>query len=155
MDKVKEEIAEFLKGVRLPGGPACAAGAAGRQTGLRPAGDQETEDRSRLYHAQTAFREAVDNAASHGNGHRSDKYLVVGLKEDGDTVSLDVKDQGEGFDSERALAAASDTSAASAARRRLSRGKPVGLGLHLMTECADEVRFSEGGTRVRLVKRLR
>lgn len=110
-------------------------------------------DETEAYKTLSAFREAIDNAAIHGNKHDRSKYLTVTLMEDAERLALEVKDEGQGFDYEVFLGENADGDAASLTRGRLARGEPGGLGLRLMSECVDELRYSDGGSRVTLVKR--
>jgi anti-sigma regulatory factor (Ser/Thr protein kinase) len=112
------------------------------------------EDRREAYKTLSAFREAIDNAANHGNRYSPTRYLTVTLMRDPEKLELDVKDEGEGFDHGHFVRQSRQGSAASAMAERLDRGEHGGLGIRLMAECADEIRFSEQGTRLRLVKRL-
>jgi anti-sigma regulatory factor (Ser/Thr protein kinase) len=111
---------------------------------------EETE----AYKTLSAFREAVDNAAVHGNAGSPERILTVTLVRDAESLSLEVKDEGPGFDHERRLGSAPSERSADWARRRIEKGGAGGLGIKLMAECVDEVRYSEGGSRVVLVKRL-
>ena len=112
-------------------------------------------DETEAYKTLSAFREAIDNAASHGNRYDPSRYLTVTLMEDAERLALEVKDEGQGFDYEVFLAESDSGDAASLTRSRLERGAPGGLGLRLMSECVDELRYSDGGSRVTLVKRRR
>jgi DNA-binding protein HU-beta len=112
-------------------------------------------DETEAYKTLSAFRESIDNAAMHGNGNRADKMLAVTLMQDDERLALDVKDEGSGFDFEARLGTSTGSDAASVARERLGRGSAGGLGMRLMHECVDEVRYGDGGTRVTLLKRRR
>jgi anti-sigma regulatory factor (Ser/Thr protein kinase) len=111
-------------------------------------------DETDAYKTLSAFREAVDNAAAHGNEGSPERFLTVTLTREADRVALEVKDEGPGFDFARRLGEAPSEGSAPRARRRIERGRAGGLGIKLMAECADEVRYSDGGSRVVLVKRL-
>ena len=112
-------------------------------------------DETESYRTLSAFREAVDNAAHHGNGGSREKFVSVLLVETREAVTIEVRDEGPGFDGDAGLRAVRSGDAARIARDRLARGRPGGLGIKLMTECADEVRYSDGGRCLTLVKRLR
>jgi len=51
----------------------------------------------------TALVEACSNAIEHGNKFSPDKRVTVALKFQGDTLTATVKDEGVGFDYEKAL----------------------------------------------------
>ncbi|MHC4198610.1 MAG: HU family DNA-binding protein [Planctomycetota bacterium] len=109
-------------------------------------------DETEAYKTLSAFREAIDNAANHGNGRSPVRYLTVSLMQDSKRIALEVKDEGRGFEHEPLLEAARQTDVADTARERLVRGQAGGLGMKLMAECTDELRFSDGGSRLMLVK---
>ncbi|GAF71308.1 unnamed protein product, partial [marine sediment metagenome] len=117
--------------------------------------DALSRDATEDYKTLSAFREAIDNAAHHGNRGRRDRHLTVNLMQNDDRLAIDVKDEGPGFDHERLLLATTSGTAAGVARERLGEGLAGGLGLRLMAECVDEVRYAEDGSRVTLVKRRR
>ncbi len=141
----------------------------GRQVTLRsPSDEQSVEtlkfmleqfyseavaDETEAYKALSAFREAIDNAAHHGNGRSPLQYLTVSLMLSPERIAIEVKDEGDGFGHAKLLAAGRAGDAADTARERLGRGEAGGLGMKLMSECTDELRYSDGGSRVMLVKR--
>ncbi|MHC5055500.1 MAG: HU family DNA-binding protein [Planctomycetota bacterium] len=96
-------------------------------------------DETETYKTLSALGEAIDNAAHYGNSDSSELHVTVTIMLNDERIAIDVKDEGAGFDFERVAAA----SAADAG---------AGLGMKMMRECTDEVRFSEDGTRVTLVK---
>jgi anti-sigma regulatory factor (Ser/Thr protein kinase) len=110
------------------------------------------EDKREAYRTLSAFREAIDNAARHGNEESPEKYLTVTLAQDDERISIEVKDEGPGFDSEEFIEASRTKHAAEKVREHVSIGKAGGLGIRLMLECLDEVRFDDNGTRLTLVK---
>jgi len=114
--------------------------------------DGAFSDKSEAYKTLSAFREAVDNAARHGNGESPDKFLTITLAQDDERISLEVKDEGPGFDYEEFVEAASTRHATEKVREHVGLGKAGGLGIRLMTDCLDEIRFEENGSRLVLVK---
>jgi anti-sigma regulatory factor (Ser/Thr protein kinase) len=110
-------------------------------------------DKAEAYRTLSAFREAIDNGARHGNRESPDRFLTVTLAQDDDRISIDVKDEGEGFDFEEYVAAGESKHAVDKVREHASLGKAGGLGIRLMLDCLDEVRFEDNGTRLILVKR--
>jgi nucleoid DNA-binding protein/anti-sigma regulatory factor (Ser/Thr protein kinase) len=143
----------------------------GRQVTLRsPSDDESVEqlkavleqfyrdaltDETEAYKTLSAFREAIDNAAVHGNRAMANRYLTVTLMQDDERLSLDVKDEGPGFDYERVIEKVQAAESADRARERITKGEEGGIGVKMMTECADQVRFLDNGSRVMLVKRRR
>jgi serine/threonine-protein kinase RsbW len=93
---------------------------------------------------ETALREALGNAVIHGNGENSQARVHVECRYymDG-KVSISVRDEGQGFDSN----AIPDPTAP---ENRLSTH---GRGIYLMKTLMDEVSFEKGGTVVRMWKR--
>ncbi len=102
---------------------------------------KETEDEIEI-----AVLEALANAVIHGNGENPDKqvHLTCRCSMDGE-VSIVVRDEGEGFDSQ----AVPDPTELQGLL--LSHGR----GLHLMRTLMDEVSFAENGTVVRMRKQMK
>jgi len=82
--------------------------------------------------------EAVNNAISHGNKNDSKKKVKVFISKDGNNLSLSVKDEGSGFDTEHIQ----DPTAVE------NLDKPTGRGVFLMRSLADKVEFAENGSKV-------
>jgi len=110
------------------------------------------DDKKEAYRVLSAFREAIDNAARHGNKESPDKFLTITLAQDDERISLDVKDEGPGFDFAEFVEAGRTRDAAEKVREHVSLGKAGGLGIRLMLQCLDEVRFDDKGTRLVLIK---
>ena len=92
----------------------------------------------------TALIEACSNAIEHGNRFSPDKRVVVTLLFNGRTFTARVKDQGTGFDFEKALKEASPADPMS------ERGR----GLMIMRAFTDRLKFTyaDGGMQVELTK---
>ncbi len=88
-----------------------------------------------------AVTEAVNNAINHGNRQNPDKKVHLDFIERGDRLSFSVQDEGEGFDHE-ALPDPTDPE---------NLEKISGRGVFLMKHLADEVEFSENGTKVEMI----
>ena len=88
-----------------------------------------------------AVTEAVNNAINHGNRQNPDKKVQVDFVERADRLSFSVQDEGEGFD-HNALPDPTDPE---------NLEKISGRGVFLMKHLADEVEFSENGTRVEMI----
>lgn len=92
---------------------------------------------------EIAFREALNNAVLHGNRCDPDLLVFVTCRcELGGTVSLIVRDEGEGFDPRSIPDAQSPEGVKS----------EHGRGIFLMKFYMDEVSFEKGGTEVHLRK---
>lgn len=87
-----------------------------------------------------AVTEAVNNAINHGNRQNPEKKVHLEFIDRGDRLSFSVKDEGEGFDHE-ALPDPTDPE---------NLEKISGRGVFLMKHLADEVEFSENGTKVEM-----
>ena len=88
-----------------------------------------------------AVTEAVNNAINHGNRQNPDKKVHLDFTDRGDRLSFCVKDEGEGFDHD-ALPDPTDPE---------NLEKISGRGVFLMKHLADEVEFSENGTKVEMI----
>lgn len=97
-------------------------------------------DRPALSDIESALGEALANAVEHG--HRDHGWFRVNCEFDAEVLVMEVKDLGGGFDFEQPIAAE---------RAEL---QPRGFGRTIMRACMDDVHYSDGGTRVRLIKRV-
>jgi serine/threonine-protein kinase RsbW len=93
---------------------------------------------------ETALREALANAVIHGNGESSCKRVYVECRcyTDGE-VSIAVRDEGAGFDSNKV------PDPTTPENRLLTHGR----GIYLMKTLMDEVSFEDGGSVVQMRKR--
>ena len=97
---------------------------------------------------ELAVHEAVINAITHGNKHAADKQVDVKFVIEHESLTIFVRDRGEGFDYEQ-LPDPTDAD---------NLLKPSGRGIFYMRTFMDEVEVSshpEGGSVVRLTKRKR
>ena len=92
---------------------------------------------------EIALREALANAIIHGNHGDRRKQVYVRCCCRGDEVSIDVRDEGPGFDIHKVT----DPTAPE------NIGSIHGRGIYLMKAFMDEVRFDEGGVVVHMRKR--
>lgn len=88
-----------------------------------------------------AVTEAVNNAINHGNRQNPDKLVHVDFSHKNSGFCFTVKDEGDGFDFEN-LPDPTDPA---------NLEKISGRGVFLMRHLADEVEFSEKGTKVEMV----
>lgn len=102
-----------------------------------------------------AFREALGNAAQHGNRYRRDKKIEVLYLLDREKITCMVKDMGQGFNHERYVKKGRAGDAILAARERHKEGKLGGLGIMLMLRCVDKIEYNDIGNAVTLTKFLR
>lgn len=101
-----------------------------------------------------AFREAVGNAAQHGNRHRRDKVIEVLYLLDDEKITANVTDEGKGFEHHLYTQRGATGDALGAARERHRMGKLGGLGIMLMMKCTDKLEYNEVGNSVTLTKMI-
>lgn len=87
-----------------------------------------------------AVSEAATNGIVHGNQLDESKSVEISAFRDGDLLVFETRDEGEGFDPE--------TLPDPLAKENLM--KTSGRGVFLMEEYADEVEYSDGGTKLTL-----
>jgi anti-sigma regulatory factor (Ser/Thr protein kinase) len=102
-----------------------------------------------------AFREAMDNAARHGNKSDPDRLVTVEYLVDREKVTITVSDEGEGFDTEVYLSRGVSGDPVEAARERNRAGGVGGLGIMLMLKCVDKLEYKYSGNTVTLTKYIR
>jgi serine/threonine-protein kinase RsbW len=90
-----------------------------------------------------ALEEAVVNGLRHGNGGDSSKRVRVRYRVDAETLLVEVKDEGAGFDAD----------AVPDATLPENLDRPGGRGLLLMRHFMTWVRYHGCGNRVTLCKR--
>jgi serine/threonine-protein kinase RsbW len=94
-------------------------------------------DACTLTDIESAAGEGLANAAEHGDRDAQTGFAVC-VTFDGVRFTIDIKDNGAGFDTDAVVAASPDTSG----------GR--GLGIFLMQSLMDDVAYSDRGTRIRL-----
>jgi serine/threonine-protein kinase RsbW len=103
----------------------------------------------------TACREALANAAMHGNQDNPAKKIRLTYVRDPQKITFSVIDEGKGFDHRelsRNLVAQGD--AIQTTRKRQEQGLRGGLGILLMSRCVDRIEFNEDGNEIKLIKRI-
>jgi serine/threonine-protein kinase RsbW len=95
---------------------------------------------SRIHGREAAFliamREALVNAVTHGNRHDTSRKVYVQYScESDDSLSILIRDEGDGFDP-------------SSVPIPKDLGEDSKRGIHLMTSCMDEVQFRRNGKEV-------
>jgi anti-sigma regulatory factor (Ser/Thr protein kinase) len=99
-----------------------------------------------------AFREAIDNAARHGNKNQENRIIDVIYLLDKEKATITVEDEGDGFDTELFLTRGKEGNAVAAARERTQAGRVGGLGIMLMLKCLDNLEYNAVGNLVKLTK---
>jgi anti-sigma regulatory factor (Ser/Thr protein kinase) len=90
---------------------------------------------------EVAVGEGLANAVEHAQ--RDDRGLEVSVQRDARALIVEIKDSGRGFDHGGVCA-----------RSRPPAEALRGFGTFIMRELMDEIRYSELGTRLRLLKKL-
>lgn len=101
-----------------------------------------------------AFREAMGNAAQHGNKDDPEKLIKVLYLLDKEKITIVVQDDGTGFDHESYVVRAETKTAVDAARERHEQGRVGGLGIKLMQRCTDRLEYNDVGNMITLTKFL-
>ena len=99
-----------------------------------PAGD--------MFRIQLAYEEAIVNAIRHGNRCDPDKTVTVEMSCDDDRVTIQITDQGEGFD---------PTEVPDPRQEELLEA-PGGRGVLLINEIMSEVEYNERGNQITMIK---
>jgi anti-sigma regulatory factor (Ser/Thr protein kinase)/CheY-like chemotaxis protein len=102
-----------------------------------------------------AFREAVDNAARHGNLNNPKRVIDIQYLVDREKVTMAVTDEGEGFETEIYLSRGVSSNPVEAARERNKAGGAGGLGIMLMLKCVDKLEYNYIGNKISLTKYIR
>lgn len=101
-----------------------------------------------------AYREAVGNAASHGNKNDENKNIYIDFVVDSKNLSFSIQDEGEGFDYAPFEKRADEASALDVARARIKLDNPGGMGMMIIKKCADEISYNAKGNKITVVKHL-
>ena len=99
-----------------------------------------------------AFREAIDNAARHGNKNQENRIVDVIYLLDKEKATITVEDEGDGFDTEMFVTRGREGNAVAAARERNVAGRVGGLGIMLMLKCLDDLEYNAVGNLIKLTK---
>jgi anti-sigma regulatory factor (Ser/Thr protein kinase) len=114
--------------------------------------DQASIDEEKQAALSVAFREAVDNAARHGNKSQENRLIDTIYLLDKQKATLTVEDEGDGFDTELYLTRGLQGNAVAAARERNQAGRVGGLGIMLMLKCLDDLEYNYVGNLIKLTK---
>lgn len=97
-----------------------------------------------------AFREALRNAAEHGNQYRANRIIEGTFERTDREITFRVTDEGKGFDHETLVQQARSSSE----DHRPSGGSPgrpqTGFGIKLMLRTVDELEYNDQGNEIRL-----
>ena len=99
-----------------------------------------------------AFREAVDNAARHGNKSQENRVIDTIYILDREKITVTIEDEGDGFDTELYLTRGVEGNPVAVARERNIAGRAGGLGIMLMLKCLDNLEYNYVGNMVKLTK---
>ena len=113
-------------------------------------GVQAGLDASDVGKLELAVDEACANVIEHAYGHDTSKEVIIRATFDEEALRIDVEDTGRGFDP--------DSVEPSELERLVRERKSGGLGMRLMKQLMDEVRYEiEPGQKneLHMVKRLR
>ena len=114
--------------------------------------DQAQIDDEKAAALSVAFREAVDNAARHGNKNQESRLVDTIYLLDKQKATVTVEDEGDGFDTELYLTRGIQGNAVAAARERNQAGRVGGLGIMLMLKCLDDLEYNYVGNLIKLTK---
>ncbi len=98
---------------------------------LRHIGDRLYIDDGLMYRLLVASTEAVNNAIVHGNKSDPDKKVLIRCRVEKKSITIDVTDEGKGFDSEHLQDP----------REEKNLMKESGRGIFLMRSLMDQVKF--------------
>lgn len=103
----------------------------------------------------TTIREALGNAREHGNKNDPERTIHVNFLRTHDRVTIVVRDEGPGFNTDLFLGRAEEVSALEHTRsRRDVETRPGGLGVFIMKKSCDSITFNESGNSIYLMKFL-
>jgi len=95
-----------------------------------------------LFDVRLCLEEAVVNAIEHGNKENKKKLVYVTVKFSGRSIEVTVEDEGKGFDYKNIPSPT----------KGKNIKKPSGRGIFLINKLMDNVKFSGGGSRIKMVK---
>ncbi len=99
-------------------------------------------DKDCIFDIKLALEEALVNAVKYGNNCDNSKDVVVNLDVNDNSLTVEIKDQGRGFDFKN-TAIPTDSK---------NLEKLSGRGIFLIKSIMDEVEFLDNGSRIRMVK---
>lgn len=119
---------------------------------LVAAAGYDEEDQVKL---GNTIREAMGNAAEHGNKNDPARTIHINFLRSRDRITIVITDEGPGFDTNSFLTRADQVSALEHTRsRRANEARPGGLGVFIMKQTCDGILFNESGNSIYLMKFL-
>ena len=116
---------------------------------------QAMKDEDEITSLYAAVKEGIDNAVLHGSGKDRELRVEVNFLVDHKKVTVLVEDQGKGFDFEYYLSRLDRQNAFEEAKKRIvDEGMRGGLGILLMSRCADRLHYAGFGNILRLEKNI-
>lgn len=109
---------------------------------------QSGMDEMKIEAFMTCTKELILNAHRHGHQYDESKSIIVRYRDNGDSLTLTIEDEGPGFDHRSAVTAATSVDAAQAARERYKAGGFGGLGFQLICRMSDELKYNDAGNTV-------
>ena len=97
-------------------------------------------DPSSCFAIRLALEEAISNAVKHGNGNDPKKVVRVQFQADAERVTIEVEDEGDGF----------DPGAVPDPTQEENLEIPSGRGIVLMKSFMTEITYTPPGNRVRM-----
>lgn len=138
--------------LKVPTTPECVERAGDYLDQLIESAGYAEEDGVKL---GTTLREALGNAAEHGNKNDPQRTIHVNFFRSVDRVAIVITDEGPGFDTTAFLARADEVSALEHTRsRRDTEARPGGLGVFIMKQTCDGIAFNDAGNSIYLMKFL-
>jgi serine/threonine-protein kinase RsbW len=108
-----------------------------------PALERAGYDPSSVFAVRLALEEAFNNAVQHGSAGRTDARISIVCSVTPDQVTMEVEDEGDGFDPDRVPDPTADE----------NLEIPSGRGIMLIQAYMSEVEFIQPGNRIRMVYR--
>ena len=106
---------------------------------------QSGMDEMKVEAFMTCTKELILNAHRHGHEYDESKTIIIRFRDNGDSITLIIEDQGSGFDHASILDAVRNKSAAEAARERYKAGGFGGLGFQMIVRMADDIHYNDAG----------
>ena len=102
----------------------------------------------------TSIREAIGNAAEHGNKHQAEKTIHINFVRTASRFALSIRDEGGGFDTGTFMEHTEENPLDHTRGRRDTETRPGGLGKFIMIKTCDELTFNQQGNCIFLAKDL-
>jgi len=110
---------------------------------------QSGMDEMKVEAFMTCVKELILNAHRHGHKYDESKTITLRYRDEGENITVQIDDEGAGFDHAAILSEVRDVNAADAARKRYQAGGFGGLGFQMIVRMADELEYNEPGNSVK------